>query len=117
MTLQPVVENAVMHGLELKKKQGVVIVSVEGVYDELEIHVRDNGTGMDRETLARINERLDHPEQYDVQTGEHTGIALSNVCRRIQLHFGGNYGMHAFSTPDVGTEILILIPLTYGETQ
>ena len=117
MTLQPVVENAVLHGLESSSRKGLVTVQIQAVYDELEIRVADNGVGMDDEVLRDINYRLNHPDQQTVQKGSHSGIALPNVCQRIKLFFGEEYGMHAFSTPDIGTEMLIIMPARFEDAQ
>ena len=111
MTLQPVVENAVLHGLESSSRKGIVKVHIRAVYQDLEIRVQDNGIGMDDETLRELNERLTHPDRQEVRDGKHTGIALPNVCERIRLNYGEAYGIHAFSTRGAGTEMLIRMPV------
>lgn len=117
MTLQPVVENAVLHGLETTSKKGVITIQVQAVDECMEIHVRDNGIGMNDADMQRINERLDHPDRSEPGSGSHTGIALTNVCQRIKLCYGPEYGMHVFSTPEIGTEVMILIPLDLCDGQ
>jgi len=115
MTLQPVVENAVLHGLESSTRKGIVNVHIRSVYQDLEIRVRDNGVGMNEETLRELNERLAHPDRQEAKDGKHTGIALPNVCERIRLNYGEAYGIHAFSSPDAGTEMLIRMPVQIQE--
>lgn len=117
MTLQPVVENAVLHGLETTSKRGTVVIQVQAVDDRMEIYVRDDGIGMSDEELQRINDRLEKPDRAEASQGSRAGIALTNVCQRIQLCYGPEYGMHVFSTANVGTEVLIILPLDLYDPQ
>lgn len=114
LTLQPIVENAIKHGLEPKVEGGKVEIDMEYSKRYVYISIRDDGVGIDEEKLKRLNERL---LQMDIGTesqAEHGkgGIALLNVNTRIRLLMGEEYGLHIFSTPGIGTEIRLTIP--YG---
>lgn len=114
MILQPVVENAVFHGLEPKEEQGTLIVS--SLVDENEtlvITVKDDGLGMEPEQLAHIREVLAQdqplgPEREDVPST--SGIGIVNVNNRIKLTYGSGYGLHIDSTPGQGTTIILTMP-------
>lgn len=115
MILQPVVENAVLHGLETVGKEGVVEIRVQAVDNTVEISIRDNGIGMSDEQMQSINRRLERPDCCQEPEKGHSGIALTNVCQRIKLSYGAAYGLHIFSTPGVGTEVLVSLPLDLSE--
>lgn len=112
LVLQPLVENAISHGLELSKKTGLITLILRRTEKELELHVTDNGVGMDTETLNRLNDRLRNPaavpEKKDRKKG---GIAMNNVNSRIRLLYGEEYGLHVFSMKDIGTDITVSLPL------
>ena len=110
MTLQPLVENAVLHGLETSRKNGQITIRVQAVDDCMEIQVLDNGIGIPDEELCRINDCLNEPDG-QISLENHMGIALTNVCQRIRLRYGQAYGVHAFSTIHTGTEVRIMLPL------
>ena len=102
--LQPLVENAVFHGLEHKLEPGVVEVQIrEGAEDRLQIVVKDDGCGMTAEQLEQLRTLLKRPE-------ESTGIGISNIVNRLRLFYGADYEMTADSAPGKGTEIRILVP-------
>ena len=101
--LQPLVENSVFHGLEGKMDDGCVEVHIEAVDGRLEMEVRDDGIGMDEETLAKYREEISNPK-------ESTGIGLSNIVQRLRLFYGDDYTITADSAPDKGTVIKISVP-------
>ena len=115
MTLQPIVENAVYHGLESCSKKGVIKISAERLGNRVEIKVSDNGKGIDYYSLCNINERLnsgiDYEEAAEGENYRSTGVALNNVNQRIKLYFGNDCGIRVYSTPEVGTDVVI--NLTY----
>lgn len=113
LTLQPIVENSIYHGIERKIGKGSLILRI-GVSDErLRIRVSDNGMGMKEETLKLLNEKLRRLTLDDVEpAGERRGgIALVNVNNRIKLLFGEEYGITFYSREGVGTDVLIVLPL------
>jgi two-component system sensor histidine kinase YesM len=120
LTLQPIVENAVIHGLEAKVGQGTIRLTAETTQSRLLLHVTDDGVGMDRDSLAMLTERLNQTRfDYIDNTGEKEGgIALVNVNNRLRLLFGEQYGLNIYSEPNVGTDVEITLPLRHaGEEQ
>ena len=101
--LQPLVENSVFHGLESKMDSGTVDVKVELVNDRLELTVKDDGCGMDEETLEKLRNMIKNPR-------ENSGIGLSNIVQRLKLFYGDDYSMTVDSEMDEGTEIHISVP-------
>ena len=114
LILQPLVENAVSHGLEGKLGPGTVRIAVENSDKTLFLRVRDNGIGMPEERVDQLNRQFaeDTGAPTDRQKG---GIALRNVNSRIRLMFGENYGLHIFSAVGVGTECCVTLPLLFQE--
>ena len=92
LTIQPIVENALVHGCEPKRGGAKIIVTLEETADALLLRVRDNGLGMEEEKERRLQEALAQstidPEK---QEG---GVGLVNIARRVKLRFGPEYGLH-----------------------
>lgn len=109
LTIQPIVENAIGHGLERLLKQGIVTISIHSTQKFLIISIRDNGVGMTDDELQRLRKSINNPVPSTRNTG-HNGIALANVDQRIKLVFGEYYGLSISSTLDVGTTVEILLP-------
>lgn len=119
LTLQPIVENCVFHGLEVKERKGTIRISFDQTQKFLFISVKDDGIGMSARELKRLNASLEESpfqsegEQTEGMAGEgkkHTGIALKNVSQRIKLLFGNEYGITVYSALDVGTNVKIVLP-------
>lgn len=113
LTLQPILENSIIHGTEWKVGPGNLTIRLERTGKRLLIRVSDDGVGMDEETLARLNGRLGKGGLAGSQprTEARGGLALVNVDNRIRLLFGGEYGLHVFSMPGVGTDVEIALPI------
>ena len=109
LTLQPIVENAIIHGIEQKIGQGKVTIHMMLTEKRLLIWVSDDGIGMNQETLNSINQRM---TERNIRRKSRGGIAIGNVSNRIKLLFGENYGVTVFSTLDVGTDVEITLPRT-----
>ncbi len=110
MTLQPLVENALLHGLEAVNRRGMLNIRVTRLKDELLISVSDNGIGMDQTALQNLNSRLS--ERYFIKNNsKNNGIAGYNVNSRIKLIFGEEYGITYQSEWGKGTDALIRLPL------
>lgn len=103
LLIQPLVENAVFHGMELKKEEGMIIVLARIQEENLVITVEDNGVGIAPEILERINR--------GENVSEKAQIGVQNVKERIQLNFGVNYGMHIESRQWKGTKITLTLPV------
>lgn len=118
LTLQPILENSIIHGTELKIGAGNLYIRFECTEERLIIRVSDDGVGMDEETLEKLNRKLGRTND-SLSTGseEKGGIALVNVNNRIHLIFGDEYGMHVYSVLHSGTDVEITIPLTENDRQ
>ncbi|WP_322906942.1 sensor histidine kinase [Paenibacillus campi] len=121
MLLQPVIENAVKHGLEAQRGQGLLVV--EAVPDEhyLNIRVSDNGAGMTAETLYHLHRSLlvsDNEQQDEAALAARgrQGIGMQNVHQRLQYMFGDEYGIGIESKPGRGTRVTLRLPLPQGDT-
>lgn len=107
MILQPIVENAIFHGLAEFEEDGVITIRIQPRGSDIVIEVCDNGIGMDQHTIQNFME-----DKLEADKG--TGIGLHNVQRRIQLHFGKPYGMQVASQIGEGTTFTILLPAIIG---
>ena len=113
LTLQPILENSIIHGTELKIGEGNLWIRFRRTENRLVITISDDGVGMDEETLERLNETLNRGVDAITQQQEEKkgGIALANVNNRIHLIFGDEYGMHVYSMAECGTDVEISIPV------
>lgn len=103
MILQPIVENAIFHGLAELEEDGVITIRILSRGRDIVIEVCDNGIGMDQHMIQNFME-----DKLEADKG--TGIGLHNVQRRIQLHFGKPYGIQVASQIGEGTTFTILLP-------
>ena len=112
LTMQPILENSIIHGTECKLGVGHLKIVLEKIGNRLLIRISDDGVGMDTKTLADMNEKLQKSAKaFSTQESETKGgIALINVNNRIHLLFGEEYGLHVYSMPDVGTDVEIILP-------
>ncbi|MCR8630572.1 sensor histidine kinase [Paenibacillus radicis (ex Xue et al. 2023)] len=106
LIVQPLVENAVIHGLEGMEEGGIVCVKAMLVEEHLHIEVTDNGIGISHKKMQQIIESLQDTEERK----EHR-IGLRNVHQRLILTYGENYGLHIYSEPGSGTRIFFSIPI------
>lgn len=112
LTVQPVVENAIFHGLETWIETGQINISIGKTDQRLVIVVSDDGKGMKEDVVLKLNERLDKGIDWERDESENSkrGIALDNVNQRIKLKFGEKYGLHIYSTLNLGTDVVITLP-------
>lgn len=108
LTLQPLVENCIFHGLEKKTGPGLISIRIALTEKRLLLTITDNGVGISGEKLLTIQESLRRGEPTKSLS---SGIALSNVSQRIKLAFGPMYGIEISSQLAVGTEVEIVLPL------
>lgn len=112
LTLQPVVENSIIHGIERKMGYSTVRIVLRCTEKRLIIQVSDDGIGMQPEALDDLNRKLNQSLFESLHNKKKKGgIALVNVNNRIHLIFGEEYGMTVYSTPGVGTDVMIELPL------
>ncbi len=107
LTLQPLVENAIYHGIKYRETKGIVIIKGGKTENGILLQVIDNGVGMDEDTLLHI---LDKKER----DGKRGGIAVENVNRRLKLHYGEEYGLKYESRVNEGTIVSIMLPAEEG---
>lgn len=112
-TLQPLIENAYIHGL--RQRSGEILISSRKQGNLLYITVQDNGKGMTEEELRQVmmsfNEKLEM--NYPRQTRRHvSGIGLQNVNERLKIIYGSDYAMDIESEPGKGAKITLKMPLT-----
>lgn len=114
LTLQPIVENSIYHGIERKIGKGNLVIRICVSNERLRIRISDDGMGMAEEKLKLLNEKLRRLTLDDVQeeeNGKRGGIALVNVNNRIKLLFGEEYGITFYSREGAGTDVMITLPL------
>ncbi|RDU24100.1 sensor histidine kinase [Anaerosacchariphilus polymeriproducens] len=110
MTLQPIVENAIFHGIEGKIGTGTIDFHIVTTEERLIVTVADDGIGMKEETLEEIHKKLNQSPMVVSYKKKGNGIAIENVNNRLKLLFGKEYGIHISSTWMVGSEVEITIP-------
>ncbi len=107
MTIQPLVENAFIHGVEPREDGGEIFIKIERLRDVCIILIQDNGCGIDEETLRKINSTTDEAKH----TGHATGIGVGNVVKRLQLLYEGSHIFHIESEVNEGTKVFLKIPI------
>lgn len=105
LTLQPLVENALYHGIKYKRSRGSIWVRGELDGNEIHLYVRDDGVGMAPEELGELRKEIERPCKETEK-----GFGLANVNERIRMYFGNGYGMRIQSEKGKGTEIELTIP-------
>ncbi len=111
LILQPIVENAYVHGIKPKKGRGCIMIETVVKDEQLEISVMDNGVGMDGEEIAGIMRLFESDEPGIKNEYNWQSIGLKNVHDRIRFLYGEAYGIRITSTLAVGTMVRILLPL------
>ncbi len=109
LILQPLVENAIFHGIEPGNKKGMILVRGTQEEDCVCFEVRDNGVGMTDEQINSLWER-----KHRDSGGEFTGVGISNVHERLLLNYGEGYGLTVRSTVGEGTTVQIRLPFFNG---
>lgn len=105
LTLQPLVENSLYHGIKYKRAKGKIWVTGKMEADRILLCVEDNGVGMDAEEVSRLQAEIGKPCKETEK-----GFGLANVNERIRMNFGMEYGMTIESEKGRGTKVSIVIP-------
>ncbi len=103
LTLQPLAENALYHGIKISRRKGFIRVMGRSEEDNLILEVTDDGTGMSKERLDEVRASLTE-DRFE-------GFGLRTVHQRLQILFGKEYGLVVESTPETGTRITMTIPI------
>lgn len=115
LVLQPIVENAIFHGLETKQGKGNVTIRIRRTQKHLIILVMDDGIGMEEQELERLRKEFKEKQHViakkDSRLQTSSGIALLNVNERIKLHYGDEYGLQISSSRFSGTEVEFVLPI------
>ena len=106
ITLQPIIENAIVHGLDLMVDEGLITIQVCQDGEDILFRVTDNGVGMSPEQVDSILDR---------EPTDRSGIGIRNVDNRLKIYFGKGYGLRITSELDVGTCVEIRMPKIKGE--
>ena len=107
LTLQPLVENALYHGIKLKRAVGMIRISGWLEDGHIILQVTDNGVGMTQERLEQLRKAM--------ESDERVGFGLSAVNQRLRLQFGREYGLSVSSREGVGTSVTARIPFVEKE--
>lgn len=118
MTIQPIVENAIFHGLETKNGECCVIIRIQVTQAKIILTISDNGIGMNEKQLQKLRDSLENENIRERTEGDRNGkrvhgngIALYNINQRLKLTFGDEYCLHAYSIEGEGTDVEILLPI------
>ncbi len=101
ITLQPIIENCIYHGLDRMVDQGEIHIMISQTEKEIIMVVEDNGVGMTKEQIEEILQK---------EVSDKAGIGIKNVHDRIRIYFGDEYGLHIESELDEGTKVIIRMP-------
>ena len=110
LVLQPIVENAIFHGIEAKNDMGIIVVGAKIQDDSLIISIIDDGVGMGIEALRHIQEQC---EKKEIKKSRSIGIA--NVANRIKMDFGDEYGVNIESELGIGTIVRLKLPIIFDQ--
>lgn len=108
LTLQPLVENALYHGIKYKRAKGKIVITGRKQGNLIYFEVKDNGVGMEKEELDRLREDILRPCKETEK-----GFGLANVNERIRMNFGMQYGMQIDSVKGQGTCVSVTLPTEY----
>ena len=118
LIIQPIVENAIFHGVETKPGGGKIVLDISVTERRVIIRVTDNGVGIPNRILSHLQSCLaaELPaEGLEDDDADHIGIGILNIHRRIRLQFGWEYGITVASTVNVGTEVESTLPVLLEE--
>lgn len=114
MILQPIVENAVYHGMELRNRKGKLVLEGKLVDEQLILSVANDGKGMNQEMLASLRKNISDYESAGLYNSAKSSIGLGNINKRIKIQFGERYGLTIESEEAVGTKVTMVLPVIRG---
>lgn len=124
MTLQPLIENAIFHGLTCKEGEKKISVDTSLQNNDVLITIHDNGVGINPEKLNEIKRKIADISNTVSQNSSQTnadsfklGIGIANVQKRLIMYYGKNYGIDIESVPNNGTTIVVRIPMVYPDKE
>ena len=109
LTLQPLVENALYHGIKIRRRKGLIRIIGRAQDEHLTLEVADDGSGMTKERLEEVRASM--------VDGRREGFGMRTIHQRIQILFGTEYGLTMESTPDVGTRVIVTIPMRTNDKE
>jgi two-component system sensor histidine kinase YesM len=107
--LQPLLENAICHGVEPKTEKCLIQVKGIKIKERVFFTIEDDGAGISADTLKKISDFLANDK-----TDEDNYFALANINKRIKLYYGEEYGLTIRSTEGVGTKVTVIIPFEFN---
>ena len=112
LLLQPLVENALYHGIKYKREGGSIRIRGYEKDNNIILEVIDNGVGMDENKLNKIKAVIENTslENSDIIRTNGDSFGLYNVAERIRLYYGNEYGLDIESRENVGTTVTIILP-------
>lgn len=113
MSLQPIVENAICHGIEELAEDASIYIKAVEYGDYFEIEITDSGRGMTREQVKALEEKI--AGKMEISGGSGNGIGLKNVQDRIHVAYGEGYGIRVASKEGCYTKVIVKIPITQRE--
>lgn len=114
MILQPIVENAVYHGLEQKSGKGTLEIAGRiSEEEQLILTVRDNGKAMTPLQVEELRKTIQEYEKVGLYHSEKSSIGLGNINKRIKIQFGEQYGLYVESQESVGTKVTLVLPVIH----
>lgn len=117
LILQPIIENCIYHGLELKMGEGNIKIHITASDTSLKINVADDGLGMTQEKLDKLNCDFDEDELQEEAQTRHNGVAMMNIKKRLKLYWGDAAYMVVTSELGIGTQVHLSLPLVYEKKE
>lgn len=115
MSLQPIIENAIYHGIEELAEDSVINIKAKIFENDCTIEITDSGKGMTKEEVRKLEQKI--AGEIESSGGSGNGIGLKNVQDRIRISFGQKYGIHVVSMEGCYTKVIVCIPLTHLEVK
>ncbi|WP_242856087.1 sensor histidine kinase [Ruminiclostridium josui] len=120
LLIQPLIENAVYHGVENSRGKGVIMLNARIQGDLLILEVIDNGNGISKDDLIKLNKSLEMDNDTyfkSLREKKNKSIGIDNVNRRIKLFYGEKYGIKIESSVNIFTKVTVSLPLQTFNTK